>query len=78
MIQNCNSRRQNDTNSEMNIEMLNKKRLRNLSFWGIMMACLGNTSFSNYPMVGNIIAVAGLFLLIALKVIMWRNREKLG
>ncbi len=58
--------------------MLDKKRLRNLSFWGIMMACLGNTSFSNHPMVGNIIAVTGLVILVTLKIITWRNREKLN
>lgn len=58
--------------------MWNKKRLRNLSFWGIMMACLGSTTFSNHPMIGNIIAITGLAILISLKVIMWRKRIKLN
>lgn len=57
--------------------MWNKKRLRNLSFLGIMMATLGSTSFSNHPLVGNIIAITGLAILITLKIILWRNREKL-
>lgn len=58
--------------------MWNRKRLRNLSFLGIMMATLGNTTFSNHPVVGNIIAITGLALLVSLKVIMWRKGIKVS
>ncbi|MCE7996321.1 MAG: hypothetical protein HEP71_30360 [Roseivirga sp.] len=46
-----------------------KKRL---CFIGIMMVITGSVSFSNYPLVGDILVVSGAILIIV-KEILWRR-----
>ena len=56
--------------------MWTNEKIKKLTFWGIMMAAMGPSVFSNHPWMGKIISLAGLVLLIFIKVQLWRNRKR--
>ena len=57
--------------------MQTRGKLRRLAFWGIMMAALGPSVFSNYQWVGFIVCMCGITILIVTRVLMWKNRQSI-
>ena len=56
--------------------MWTKEKMKKLTFWGIMMAALGPSVFSNHPWLGKIICLVGLSLLIFIKVRQRTNQKQ--
>jgi len=63
------------TTQKLTNGMLSKQRLKRLAFWGIMMACMGVSVFDN-QVVGQVVCFTGLGILIMVKVMHWKNRQK--
>ena len=56
--------------------MWTKERMNRLAFLGIMMACMGVSVFDN-PMVGRTVCFTGLAMLIVVKFVLWRRRQRI-
>ena len=52
------------------------KRLKQIAFLGIMMATLGVSVFSNQPELGRMVTFAGLIILLVLRVVLWRRKQR--
>lgn len=54
-----------------------RRRLRSLALLGIMMATLGTSVFDKHEVVGDAVSISGLVMLIAIKVVLWKRRERI-
>lgn len=57
--------------------MWNARTERGICYIGITLSFVGQISFTNYPLVGDIVTVVGVVMILTKKIIHWRNRTKI-